>query len=269
MGMEDLSGKVAFITGGASGIGLAMARSFAAEGAKVVLADIEVGALEKAEEELRAAGAEVSGVKGDVSDPASMAAAAEAAIEAFGKVHVLCNNAGVAPSGAIDETTPEDWQWCLGVNLMGVVHGIQALVPRIKAQGEGGHVVNTASVAGLLALPTLGIYTATKYAVVGISETLRAELEPVGIGVSVLCPAFVKTRLADSHRNRPAALGPGPDEPDAFMTTSLATATEPEVIGECVVRGVKRGDLYIFPHPDFKIAFQGRADSILEAFDNQ
>ena len=267
MRMEDLAGKVAFVTGGASGIGLAMAQCFAREGAKVVLADIEVDALEKAEADLRAADAEVIGVKCDVSDRASVAAAAARAIETFGKVHVLCNNAGVAPSGAMDETTPEDWKWCLGVNLMGAVHGVQVLVPKIKAHGEGGHVVNTASVAGLIALPTLGIYTATKYAVVGISETLRGELEPFGIGVSVLCPAFVKTRLADSHRNRPAELGPGPSEPDAFMTASLATATEPEVIGECVVRGVKRNDLYIFPHPDFKLAFQGRADGILAAFD--
>jgi NAD(P)-dependent dehydrogenase (short-subunit alcohol dehydrogenase family) len=265
--MEDLAGKVAFVTGGASGIGLAMAQCFAREGAKVALADIEVGALEKAEEELRAAGAEVIGVKCDVSDRASVVAAAERAVEAFGKVHVLCNNAGVAPSGAIDETTPEDWKWGLGVNLMGAVHGIQVLVPKIKAHGEGGHVVNTASIAGLIALPTLGIYTATKYAVVGLSETLRGELAPFDIGVSVVCPSFVKTRLHESHRNRPAELGPGPDEPDAFMAQMLSTATEPQVIGERVVRGVKRGDFYILPHPDVKLGFQTRANEILAACD--
>jgi NAD(P)-dependent dehydrogenase (short-subunit alcohol dehydrogenase family) len=265
--MEDLEGKVAFVTGGASGIGLAMAQCFAREGTKVVLADIEVGALEKAEEGLRSSGAEVIGVACDVSDHASVVAASERAHEAFGRVHVLCNNAGVAPAGEIDATTPADWQWGLGVNLMGVVHGIQVLVPKIKAHGEGGHVVNTASIAGLVALPTLGIYTASKYAVVGISETLRGELAPHGIGVSVLCPSFVNTRLHESHRNRPAALSTGSEEANEFMTQMLSTATDPQVIGERVVRGVKRGDFYILPHPDVKGGFQMRADEIIAACD--
>jgi NADP-dependent 3-hydroxy acid dehydrogenase YdfG len=167
----------------------------------------------------------------------------------------------------MDQTTPEDWQWCVGVNLMGVVHGVQALVPRMKAQGEGGHVVNTASVAGLMALPTLSIYTATKYAVVGISETLRGELAPFDIGVSVLCPSFVKTRLDESHRNRPAKLGPGPAEANAFMTQMIGVGTAPEIIAERVVRGIKRGDFYILPHPEVKLGFQARADEILAAFD--
>ena len=265
--MEDLAGKVAFVTGGASGIGLAMAQCFAREGAKVVLADIEADALEKAEAELRESGAEVIGARCDVSDPASVAAAAERTIEAFGKVHVLCNNAGVAPSGAMDETTPDDWKWCLGVNLMGAVHGVQVLVPKIKAHGEGGHVVNTASIAGLIALPTLGIYTATKYAIVGISETLRGELAPFDIGVSVVCPSFVKTRLHESHRNRPAELGPGPEEADGFMKQMLATAPDPLIIGERVVRGVKRGDFYILPNPEMKLGFQARTDEVMAAFD--
>jgi len=263
--MEDLAGKVAFVTGGASGIGFAMAQCFAREGAKIVLADIEVGALEKAEKDLREAGAEVVGVACDVSDHDSLVAASERAHEAFGAVHILCNNAGVAPSGAMDESTPEDWKWCLGVNLMGVVHGVQVLVPKIKAHGEGGHVVNTSSIAGLMALPTLSIYTAAKYAVVGISEVLRGELAPFDIGVSVVCPSFVKTRLNVSHRNRPPELGPG--EPDAFMTQALSAATDPQVIGERVVRGVKRGDFYILPHADAKLGFQMRADEIMAAFD--
>jgi len=263
--MDDLTGKVAFVTGGASGIGLGLAQGFAREGAKVVLADIETDALEKAEASLRADGAEVIGVRCDVSDPESVKAAAAQAIEAFEKIHILCNNAGVAPSGPMDETTPEDWKWCLGVNLMGVVHGVQSIVPLIKQHGEGGHVVNTASVAGLMALPTLSIYTATKYAVVGISETLHGELAPFNIGVSVLCPSFVKTQLNTSHRNRPAEYGAG--EPDAFMTQVLATATEPIEIAERVIRGIKRGDLYILPHPELKAGFQGRADGILAAFD--
>jgi len=265
--MEDLSGKVAFVTGGASGIGLAMAQAFAKEGAKVVLADIEAEPLKQAEADLRESGAEVLGVQCDVSDPASVAAAADSAIEAFGKVHILCNNAGVAPAGAIEETTPEDWQWCLGVNLMGVVHGLQTFIPKIKEHGEGGHIINTASVAGLMALPTLGIYTAAKYAVVGISEVLRGEVTPDGIGVSVLCPSFVKTRLHEGHRNRPADLGSSPEEPNAFMAQMLAVATEPDVIADRGVRGVKRGDFYIFPHVDMKAGFEARANEILAAFD--
>ncbi|MCP5068860.1 MAG: SDR family NAD(P)-dependent oxidoreductase [bacterium] len=265
--MDDLKGKVAFVTGGASGIGLAMAEAFAEEGMKVVLADIEAEALKKAEGDLLASGAEVIGVQCDVSDHGSVSAAAERAIEAFGKVHILCNNAGVAPAGPLDETTPEDWKWCLGVNLMGVVHGIQILVPRIKEHGEGGHVVNTASIAGLMALPTVGIYAATKYAVVGISETLRGELLPDGIGVSVLCPSFVKTRLHEGYRNRPSELSVGPEEPNEFMAQMLAVATEPKVIAERVIRGVKRGDLYILPHADAKAGFEARANEILAAFD--
>jgi NAD(P)-dependent dehydrogenase (short-subunit alcohol dehydrogenase family) len=265
--VDKWRGKVAFVTGGASGIGFAMARCFARRGARIALADVEAEALEKAQAELVATGADVIGIPCDVSDRASVVSASERAHEAFGRVHILCNNAGVAPSGELDATTPEDWRWCLGVNLMGVVHGIQVLVPRIKQHGEGGHVVNTASIAGLVALPTLGIYTATKYAVVGISETLRGELAPHGIGVSVLCPSFVKTRLAESRRNRPAALGPGPDAPDAFMTRMLSTATDPEIIGERVVRGIERGDFYILPHPDVKMGLQLRANEILAACD--
>jgi NAD(P)-dependent dehydrogenase (short-subunit alcohol dehydrogenase family) len=265
--MDDLTGKVAFVTGGASGIGLALAKGFAKEGAKVVLADIEAEPLKQAEADLLASGAEAVGVQCDVSSHSSFAAAADRAIEAFGKVHIVCNNAGVAPSGALDETTPADWNWCLGVNLMGVVHGIQTLVPRIKEHGEGGHVVNTASVAGLMALPTLGIYTATKYAVVGISETLHGELAPAGIGVSVLCPSFVKTRLHESQRNRPAELSTGSEKTDEFMAQMLASATDPDVIAERVIRGVRRGDLYILPHPELKAGFEVRANAILAAFD--
>jgi len=265
--MEDLTGKVAFVTGAASGIGFALAEGFAKEGAKIVLADIEAEPLKAAEGKLQAAGAEVIGVQCDVSDYGSVTAAADRAIEAFGKVHILCNNAGVAPAGAVDETTPEDWKWCLGVNLMGVVHGIQVLVPRMKEHGEGGHVVNTASIAGLMALPTLGIYTATKYAVVGISETLRGELAPAGIGVSVICPSFVKTRLHEGHRNRPTELGASPEEPNAFMAQMLAAAPEPEVLAKRVIKGVKRGDFYILPHPDAKAGFEARANEILAAFD--
>jgi NAD(P)-dependent dehydrogenase (short-subunit alcohol dehydrogenase family) len=263
--MEEFSGKVAFITGGASGIGLGMARAFAERGMKLVLADIEQGALESAADELRAAGAEVSAVVCDVSDYASVEAAADQAYDAFGKVHVVCNNAGVSPVGALDECSAEDWEWIIGVNLMGVVHGIRALVPRMKAQGEGGHVVNTSSIAGMVALPTLGMYTATKYAVVGISETLKGELLPFDIGVSVLCPAFVRTQLAGGARNRPDRLGAGGEAPE-FMVQALEAGMDPLDVGRMVVGAIEKNELYIFTHADSKLGFQIRADMILQAF---
>jgi len=263
--MEDLTGKVAFITGGASGIGLGMAGAFAERGMKIVLADIEQGALERATEELRSGGAEASGVVCDVADYTSMQAAADHTFDAFGKVHVVCNNAGVSPVGALDECSSEDWEWILGVNLMGVIHGIRAFVPRIKQQGEGGHVVNTSSIAGMVALPTLGMYTATKYAVVGISETLMGELLPFEIGVSVLCPSFVRTQLADGRRNRPDRLGPGDDAPE-FMVQALNAGMDPLEVGRMVVRAIEENQLYVFTHADSKLGFQIRADMILKAF---
>jgi NAD(P)-dependent dehydrogenase (short-subunit alcohol dehydrogenase family) len=263
--VKEFSGKVAFITGGASGIGFAMARRFGERGMKLVLADVEKSALEKAVAELASGGIEVTGVACDVSDPASVTTAADRAEEAYGLVHVLCNNAGVSPTCNLDESTVEDWRWVVGVNLMGVVHGIQTLVPRMKAHGEGGHVVNTASIAGLVALPSLGIYTATKYAVVGISETLRAELAPFGIGVSVLCPSFVKTRLADSERNRPEGLG-APGDPNAFIVEALKGGMDAGEVGAAVVAAIERDELYVLTHADSKIGFQMRADAILQAF---
>jgi len=267
--MEDFSGKVAFVTGGASGIGFAMAERFAQEGMKVVVADIEIGSLEKAEQELRSAGGEVLAVACDVADRASFETAAGRALEAFGKIHVLCNNAGVSPLGALEATTEQDWKWTIGVNLMGVVHGIQVLVPKIKEHGEGGHVVNTSSIAGLMALPSLGIYTATKYAVVGISETLRAELAEDGIGVSVMCPSFVNTQLHSSARNRPTGLGGADTTPIEFMKGALGNATEPSVIAEAVLEGIKQDRAYILPHPEAKGGFEFRAQTILAAFDDQ
>jgi len=263
--MQEFAGKTAFITGGASGIGLGMATRLAERGMKLVIADIEKHATDQAVDGLKASGAEAAGVVCDVSNAASVEAAAEQAIATFGNIHVLCNNAGVSPTGALDECSLEDWQWAMGVNLMGVVHGIRSLVPHMKAHGEGGHVVNTASIAGMVALPTLGIYTATKYAVVGISETLKSEVLPFGIGVSVLCPAFVRTRLADSHRNRPSELGAGADSPE-FMVEALKAGMDPLEVGAAVVNAIERDELYIFTHADSKTGIQIRADMILAAF---
>lgn len=277
--MQDLEGKVAFITGGASGIGLAMARSFAAAGMKVVIADIQTDALEKAAAGLKGSNADVLAIELDVTDRDAMARAADEAEAAFGNVHVLCNNAGVAAFGPLIDATYEDWDWVIGVNLHGVINGIQTFLPRIKGHGEGGHVVNTASIAGHVAMSGLGIYTATKYAVVGISETLVQELEPDGIGVSVLCPGFVDTNIYDSQRNRPKALqNPDSDPGQDFLGGSeqveqveqvRQSAMDPALVGEKVLEAVRNNEFYILTHPDFRPLVEGRMQNILEGFERR
>ena len=203
--MENLQGKVAVITGGASGIGWAVARRAAAEGRKVVSADSEEGARKQAERELTSQGTDAIAVATDVADAASVRELRERALRRYGAVHLVHNNAGVGGGGPIWEVPEEDWRWIVGVNLWGVIHGVAAFVPLLVEQGEG-HVVNTASIAGLTTAPFIGPYNATKQAVVAISETLYKDLEAAGVsgvGVSVLCPGFVQTRIADAGRNRP------------------------------------------------------------------
>ena len=194
--MESLRDKVAVVTGGASGIGLAMAERFLAEGMKVVIADVEAAALSPAAERLGTDGAEVLAVQTDVTVWADVEALAEAAYERYGAVHVVCNNAGVVTRGAAWEQSLEDWQWVIGVDLWGVIHGVKAFVPRMLASGEPGHVVSTASIAGLFAMPTIAPYNVAKVGVVALSETLHHDLRAAGssIGVSVLCPGVVPTR---------------------------------------------------------------------------
>lgn len=199
--MQDLEGKVAVVTGGAGGIGLAMTERFVAAGMRVVLADIEEEALSREASRLEATGADVTGVLTDVRDPAAVEALADHALSHFGAVHVLCNNAGVGPGGPMVETTPADWQWTVEVNVLGVAYGVTAFAKRFVEQGEG-HIVNTASEAGLVTNAALGMYCATKHAVVGLSEALWREVHPHGVGVSVLCPNLVDTRIFESERNR-------------------------------------------------------------------
>src|SRR5712672_1023693 len=219
--MRELAGKTAFVTGGASGIGLALCRAFAQAGMKVMLADIEADALAAAVKSLRDFGPEVRSVICDVADPVSVARAAEASYQAFGNVHVVCNNAGVAAGGGIDNISLDNWRWVLDVNLMGVLHGIRSFLPHIRSHGEGGHIVNTASMAGMNGGLGLSPYTASKFAVVGMSEGLSLQLKPLGIGVTVLCPGFVRTRISGSGRNRPERYGPAqpldPASPAAAM----------------------------------------------------
>ena len=229
--MKDFKGKVAVVTGAASGIGRGMAERFAAEGMHVVLADVEAPALEAAEKEMAAAGASVLAVRTDVSSAADVGALAERTIERFGKVHVLCNNAGVGGGAGAWDTSIEDWQWVLGVNLWGVVHGVRSFVPLMIAGGEEAHIVNTASVAGLMPGAGGAGYTATKFAVVGYSEALYYELLMSGsarIGVSVLCPAATATNIIDSDRNRPG----GPPELGITVDVGHCLVVEPDgVVG--------------------------------------
>ncbi len=275
--MREVRGRTAFITGGASGMGLAMARSFTKAGMKVVVADVEQAALDAAQAEFEAANVEFLVLKVDVTDRDGMEAAAAETEGRFGKVHVLCNNAGVAVGGAIDRMAYNDWDWVVGVNLGGVVNGIQAFVPRIKAHGEGGHIVNTASMAGHLAIPGLSVYTATKFAVVGMSETMRADLAAQDIGVSVLCPGVVNTNIFTSERNRPKDL-PGTDfalladadaspaEQAVRLEELRASALEPAVVGDMVLHAIREDEFYIFSHPEFKAMADARQEEMAGAY---
>ena len=200
--MKELNGKVAVVTGAASGIGLAMTKQFVSEGMPVVMADVEEEALAASASHLQSDGADVLGVLCDVSDAASVNDLAEQTLSAYGGVHVVCNNAGVGPGGLMLETTAEEWEWIVGVNVMGVAHGVITFGPILAEAGEG-HIVNTASEAGLVTNSALGMYCATKHAVVGLSESLWRELHPLGVGVSCLCPNLVNTQIFQSERNRP------------------------------------------------------------------
>jgi NAD(P)-dependent dehydrogenase (short-subunit alcohol dehydrogenase family) len=273
--MREFAGKTAFVTGGASGIGLALGQVFAQAGMKVMLADVEADALARAVEDLQGAGAEVRGVACDVADADSVDRAARATFDAFGKVHVVCNNAGVAAGGGIDVISLDNWRWVLDVNLMGVVHGIRAFLPHMRAHGEGGHIVNTASMAGMNAGLGFSPYVASKFAVVGLSEGLAAQLAPHGIGVSVLCPEFVRTRIGDSGRNRPARYGKAPrlDPQSAAAATVAEIARRIEAgldaaaVATRVLAAIRGDELYVFTHPGMKDAVEGRFAAILAAMD--
>lgn len=274
--MKELKGRVAVITGGASGIGYGMAKAFAGEGMKLVLADIETEPLERAVRELADLGAAVIGVSCDVSNAPSVDALRDRALSEFGAVHVVCNNAGVASTGgsATWEASLEDWSWVMGVNLMGVVHGIRSFVPVMIEQGDGGHVVNTASVAGLV--PGMGIYGVTKHAVVALSESLFSELEGRGhsIGVSVLCPGWVNTQILESERNRPETprADPGARAAEVEATRKLVEGLirqglDPVAVGKLVAESIRADRFYVLTHPHWKNMIQHRMENILEGRD--
>ena len=240
---------MAVVTGGASGIGRALCLAFAREGMRVVIADLDGPGMAETAAQAGAAGARALAVPTDVSRLAEVQALADRAWRDFGAVHVLCNNAGVGVSGGLEAATHRDWEWVVGVNLWGVIHGLEAFVPRMIAQQQGGHIVNTASMAGLIASRGLGVYNTTKYAVVGLSETLSKDLRPYGIGVSVLCPMGVTTRIRQSARNRPAHLQ-NPTGPPGSAVELIGRYLTPEHVAERVLRAVRDNRLYVITHEE-------------------
>ncbi len=274
--MKQLSGKIAVVTGAASGIGRALAERFATEGMKVVLADVDEEALRRTESELRESGATVTAQRTDVSRSEDVEELAKLTVDTFGAVHVLCNNAGVAIGGMTWQHTLKDWEWVLGVNLWGVIHGVRAFVPVMLEQGDECHVVNTASGAGLHTRPRLAMYCASKHAVVALSESLYHELALTGsrVKVSVLCPTVVNTRIAESERNRPEDLhnedaAGVPSEQTQLMEQAfralLAAGLSAEEVAEHVVNAIREERFYIITQEETKGRVRVRMEDILEA----
>lgn len=272
--MQELAGKVAVVTGGASGIGLALARRFAAEKMKLALLDIEAPALAAVEAELRAAGATVLAIRTDVGKLADLEAAAAQVHATYGVANVICNNAGVGgPGGPLWGLSEADWDWTLGVNLSGVIRGVRLFLPPLLASGQEGHVVNTASMAGLTSTPMLGPYTVAKHGVVALSEVLAKDLELMGakVGVSVLCPGFVQTQIHSSMRNRPADSrgGAAPATPQGqgfqqVIQQLVAGGISPDVVADRVVAAIREPRFYILTHPEMKGAIAHRMKEILD-----
>lgn len=273
--MRALVGKTAFVTGGANGIGLALGQVFAEAGMNVVLADIEQKALATAVARLHHFGSKVQGIVCDVADPDSMDNAATKASEHFGHVHVLCNNAGVAGGSGIEDISVETWRWVVDVNLMGVVYGVRSFLPRMMAHGEGGHIINTASMAGLANGLGFSPYAATKFAVVSMSEGLAKQLRPLRIGVTVLCPGFVRTQISGSARNRQERYGPSPglDAKSAGAILAAESARlqqlglDPSVVARRTLEAMQNDELYVFTHPEMNEAVKKRFAVIEAAMD--
>jgi NAD(P)-dependent dehydrogenase (short-subunit alcohol dehydrogenase family) len=272
--VNELKGRVAVITGAASGIGKALAKSCLDEGMRVVIADIDGTAVSEQARRLKDRSTAIIAVQADVSVDTDVAALADTAFEAFGGVHLLCNNAGVGLRALAWEHTQQDWEWLLGVNLWGVVHALRAFLPRMLTQGDPGHVVNTGSIAGLLPGPFSSAYGATKSAVVSLSEALALDLEAVGadIGVSVLCPGFVRTDIVDADRARPTRLAnPSPKAPSADeleleqrLRQGIAAGSPPDEIAAAVLDAVRHGRFWILPHPQYAERVRQRTAAILD-----
>ncbi|HEX7710753.1 MAG TPA: SDR family NAD(P)-dependent oxidoreductase [Sphingomonadaceae bacterium] len=262
---NQMEGRVAVVTGGASGIGFGIAKKLGEQGMKLALADIDRGPLEKAAAELGALP-----VHTDVSDADSVARLAQTVIDELGAVHVVCNNAGIGSSATIAQMNLSDWRWMIDVNLYGVINGVNTFLPLLQKNPEGGHFVNTASIAGLVSMPGMAAYAATKFGVVALTETLALELaaEDSKVGATVLCPGTVRTNIKNATRNRPAAFADGAmadlDLEQSEFGAMLRWAS-PEEVGDIVVRAIRRGDLYAFTHPEMCADILNRHDAIAQA----
>ena len=270
--MRDFHDKVAFVTGGASGLGFALARAFGRARMKVMLADIDVDSLENAVAELKKDQISVRGVECDVSDRTSVQRAAAETLAAFGKVHVVCNNAGPVSGGPLELTTPGDCDWIIGVDLMGTIYGCQTFLPHIKAHGEGGHIVSTASVTGMFPVPGVAVHNAAKAGIIALSQTLAAELAGTSIGVSVLVPGFMRTRIADSEhtdRNRPKRFGErtaASPEGREQLAALVRAGMDPNEVAEKVMHGIKENELFIFSHPEWRSTLEEHFQRMLAAY---
>lgn len=269
--MDRISGRTAVITGAASGIGAGMAEAFAEAGAALALLDLEESGLRRVADGLARSAAGVRRYTVDVSDRDAMKRTAARVAADFPAVHILCNNAGVGYAGVpLDRAPDADWDWVLGVNLMGVVNGLQAFLPSILAHGEGGHIVNTASIGGHHVMPgwRYGLYTTSKFAVVGLSEALADDLAGRGVGVSVLCPAAVDTAIYAVGRNRPARFGgPFGQAPAPELAAALKAGMKPVEIGRWTIRAIRDGQLHVFPHAHTRDFIVRRHDRLMAAYD--
>ena len=269
--MESVQNKVAVVTGAASGIGLGMVRALTGAGVHVAMLDVEQEALAGAHAQFDTANVDVQRFVCDVSDRGQVKDVAGAVRDHYGRVDIVCNNAGVAAGGSIEETSEDDWDWVLGVNLHGVVNGIRAYAPIIKDGGEGGHFVNTASILGHWAGARMSIYCASKYAVVAISESAREDLAPYNIGVSALCPGMINTRILRSERNRPVSL---PAQSSGFVGERAEVerrfaedGLDADVVGEQVLDGIRKNKAFIFTHVGLELGIRERMERVLGCFD--
>jgi NAD(P)-dependent dehydrogenase (short-subunit alcohol dehydrogenase family) len=273
--MEIIDGKVAFITGGASGIGLGLTKVLVKAGARVVMADVRQDHLDEAAEWFAQHGQKdsVLGIKLDVSDREAYAAAAEQSLRAFGKMHILVNNAGMGVSGSIKDTRFDDWDWGLGVMLGGVINGIVTFLPHLLAHGEGGHIVNTSSMAALVPVRNFPIYGTAKMAMIGLSECLRADLADDNIGASAFCPGPVQTNIRESAKTRPEKYrrnsGLALQEQQLQARPNNPLWMDPVECGERILEGIRRNDLYIFTHPEFKPGVAEHFETMLAAFPDE
>lgn len=274
--MDDVNGKVAFITGGASGIGLGMAKAFTKAGMKAVVADLRADHIAEAKSHFDATPYKdsVHYIELDVTDREAYARAADEAEQAFGKIHVLCNNAGIGIMGELSKATYHDWDWAMSVNLDGVFNGIHIILPRIRAHGEGGHIVNTSSMAGILQYSRASLYVTTKFAVVGLSEALAFELMDENIGVSAFCPGGVRTNIREYEKTRPAkfsetsitsGMPPGFTMTDEVREKLGRLTADPEEVGNIVLKGIREDALYIFTAPEYREGVEERFQAILAA----